>query len=116
MHVIRLRAPWEVEPLEESSSSVRCTRNFNKPTGLGGSERVWLVIEGLACAAAITLNGAPVGPASRSSPGDPPARFDITSLLEPRNKIMIDLACPVGGDPVACLGEVRLEIAFAEPT
>jgi len=111
MHVIHLRAPWKVQPLEKSSNSVRCTRHFNKPTGLDGGERVWLVIEGLASTAAALLNDAPVGQASRWSSGDPPARFDITPLLEQRNKIEIDLACPAGGDPVTCLGEVRLEIA-----
>jgi Glycosyl hydrolase 2 galactose-binding domain-like len=110
MHVIRLRAPWEVEPLEESPNSVRCTRHFNKPTGLDDGQRVWLVIDGLACTAAVSLNDVPVGQASRLSPGDLPARFDITPLHEPRNKIVIEFECSVSSDPVASLGEVRLEI------
>jgi glycosyl hydrolase family 2 len=110
MHVIRLRAPWDAEWLQEASGAVRCTRHFNRPTGIEGGDRVWLVIEGLNCSAAVSLNDIPVGRASRLPIGEPPARFDITPHLQPRNRIAIDLADPTGDDPLASLGEVRLEI------
>ena len=114
MHIIRLRGPWEIDPLEDALGTVRCVRHFNKPTGIDGGERVWLVIEGLACTATISLNAALVGQASRSSPDDVPARFDITPLLAARSKIEIDLQLPKGSEPLACLGEVRLEIEPGE--
>ena len=110
MHVIRLRAPWDVELLEVASGSVRCTRQFNRPTGIEATDRVWLVIEGLTCSAAVSLNETPLGTASCSPASDPPARFDITPHLQPRNRIAIDLADPTGDNPLVCLGEVRLEI------
>ena len=110
MHVIRLRAPWNVESLKEASGAVRCTRHFNRPTGIEGGDRVWLVIEGLACSATVLLNDTPIGQASRLSCGDPPARFPITPLLQARNRIVIDLDEIAGDDPLDCLGEVRLEI------
>jgi hypothetical protein len=99
-----------VESLEEASGAVRCTRHFNRPTGIDGGDRVWLVIEGLACSAAVALNDNSVGEASRSAACDPPARFDITPHLQPRNRIAIDLADPTDDNPLVCLGEVRLEI------
>jgi hypothetical protein len=111
MHTIRLRGPWQNEPLEGAEGTVRCTRHFNKPTGLDGGERVWLVIDGIASAATISLNGAAVGQVSHVSPGDAPTRFDITPLLLARSKIEIDLQLLQGSEPLACLGEVRLEIA-----
>src|SRR5262245_41803587 len=99
MHVIRLRAPWELERLAESPDQVRCTRHFNKPTGLGIGARVWLVIDGPTCPAAVAVNGNLVGQASRLSPSDSSLRFEITPLLAARNKIEIELPSTDDSDP-----------------
>jgi hypothetical protein len=114
MHVIRLRAPWEVEALAKPPGTVRCVRNFNKPTGLDGGEHVWLVVDGPVLPARIALNGQTVVQASGSSPGGALTRSDITSLLAARNKIEIELVTPEGGDPLVSLGDVRLEIDVAQ--
>src|SRR5262245_11213154 len=87
-HDSRPRAPWERHPLPERGL-VRCTRHFNKPTGLDHGERVWLVVEGLSCPATVCVNGVPVGHASHGA-GDP-VRYDITPLLAARNKLEIEL-------------------------
>ena len=86
-HRIRLGPPWVASP-----DGTRHTRRFGRPRTLDADERVWLV-----CAFepdAVTVNGQTV-----------PATADITSFLQPRNEIEIQLA--VGGNfPV----EVALEI------
>ncbi|MCI0361021.1 MAG: hypothetical protein L0211_21280 [Planctomycetaceae bacterium] len=113
MHVIRLRAPWEILALAQPPGLVRCTRHFNQPTGLGGGERVWLVVDGAVCPEKVALNGEFVGSASGLSPSGT-ARLDITPLLAPRNKIEIELAAVEGVDPLDALGDVRLEIEEAD--
>jgi Glycosyl hydrolase 2 galactose-binding domain-like len=97
-HLIRLREPWEREPLE-SLGAVRFTRHFHRPTGLGAASRVWLVIENIDSRAAVTLNDRLLGEIE-----DWPARFEITADLLPRNLLAIDVSSP------AMLGAVRLEI------
>jgi hypothetical protein len=114
MHVIRLRAPWEIEALAKPPGTVRCVRHFNKPTGLDGRQRVWLVVDGPVLPARIALNGQTVGQASGLPPSGAPTRNDITSLLAARNKIEIELVTPEGGDPLVSLGDVRMEIDEAQ--
>lgn len=114
MHVIRLRAPWQIEALATQPGMVRCVRHFNKPTGLDDGERIWLVIDGPVLPARIALNGQAVGQASGLSPSGAPTRCDVTSLLAARNRIEIDLMMLEGSDPSAGLGEVRLEIDLAQ--
>jgi beta-galactosidase/beta-glucuronidase len=113
MHAIRLRGPWECEPLERDGPAgdlppagkttvpgdwsqllgddfvgrVRYTRRFNAPTNLGPSERVWLVVEGVDHEADVLLNGRPLG----TMPGPRPKRFDITALVEPHNVLHIEV-------------------------
>jgi len=110
MHTIRLRGPWEIERREDAVGTFRCVRHFNKPTGLEGGERVWLAIERCSGPASVSLNGGGVGQAFRLSPGDAPVRFDITRLLQPRNKLVIEVVCPAQCDAADCLGAVCLEI------
>lgn len=93
---------------------MRHTRRFNKPTGLDGGERVWLVLNRTAVPALIRVNDVPVGLAPRLSQSDDPIRCDISSLLAPRNKIEIDLLLPGDDQPSASPGDVHLEIESAE--
>jgi len=75
-------------------------------------QRVWLVIDAVGLSS-VTLNGSPVGQASslpeafRSSGRQDacPTAWEITSLLAPRNEILLELT----GEQTE-LGEVRLEI------
>lgn len=91
MHVIRLRAAWRHEGGGVS------VRRFNKPTGLNGRERVWLVWEGAVEAA--ELNGEPLEVS--------PTRHDVTDRLRLANEMRL-----VGvGEGVR--ESVRLEIQAA---
>ena len=107
-HTIRLRDPWDASP--QADGTVRFTRHFNRPTGLETGDRVWLVIEG-AAPFSVSLNGHPVGQASRlPPPAADPARYEITALLQPRNKLEIELQSAPATDGPPCVGEVRLKI------
>jgi hypothetical protein len=77
MHVIRLRAAWTHEGGGVS------VRRFNKPTGLDGGERVWLVWEGAVEAA--ELNGEPLD----ISPTPSPIRHDVTDRLRLANEMRL---------------------------
>ena len=104
-HVIRLRGPWKSQPPADGRGQVQFTRHFNRPTGLDGGERVWLVIESLPGLVSVRLNGVVVG----TSPPCP-ARLEITELLQPRSELVIEVASELAGDAPA---GVRLEIESA---
>lgn len=88
MHVIRLRAAWTHEGGGVS------VRRFNKPTGLDGGERVWLVWDGAVESA--ELNGEPLDVT--------PTRHDVTDRLRLANEMRL-----VGSDREV-LATVQLEI------
>jgi hypothetical protein len=92
-HVIRLRDPWERSRLADGDLLQRW---FHKPTGLDATSRVHLVIAG-ALPRRVFLNEHPLAPAS-------PGVYEITSLLEVRNRLAIEL--PEDAPEV----QVRLEI------
>jgi hypothetical protein len=111
-HTIRLRDPWDAT--HQADGMVRFSRHFNRPTGLDGGDRVWLVIEGAAPPLAVSLNGHHVGQASRlpahiAATSGRESHYEITPLLQPRNKLEIDLPASPSDAPSA-LGLVRLEI------
>ena len=101
MHAIRLRGPWEQEPLAEGR--VRWSRRFHKPTGLDAPSRVWLVIEDLHEQADVSLNDRLLAAVDQQSP----ARLDITTALQPYNVLTITLPAS------SMLLPVRLEIEDA---
>lgn len=102
-HVIRLRSPWTQSVTPGTLSIVR---GFNCPTGLDGSQQVWLVIDDLPASGTAYLNDFPLGSLT-------PHRFnqfEITTFLAPRNQIRFELsACP-GQEPLPEPTSVRLEI------
>src|SRR5262249_23775720 len=131
-HRIRLRGPWECEPLARISTSSEPpppTRRMNMPCrwgegglpGFGGRvlfrrrfgypgridrhERVWLTFEGIQGTADVSLNGNPLG---RHDRGPEPFEFDVTSLLNPRNVLAVEVEWP--DDTGGLWGEVALEI------
>ncbi len=94
MHVIRLRGPWQQEPLP--GGLIRYSRRFHRPTGLESGERVYLVV-GKAAAGEITLNGQSFAAGSD--------RSDITELLAANNLLSIEGTANLATDDLA-----RLEI------
>ena len=110
MHSIRLREPWDVEPL--AGSLKRHRRFFNKPTNLAAGDQVWLVVDCAAGFVELTLNDSPPPHAQgQGTTDDGEARaYDVTTLLNLRNELVI-----ITEDaPTAARGEVRLEIRASD--
>ena len=125
MHVIRLRGPWqkgagpdtvpvridvpEVEVVHESSQSPQdrtydYRRNFNLPSGLQESSRVFLRVDGWqGRIESAELNGTPL------DVSDGNINVDITSFLEPQNQIRLRLTNGPG-QAARLSGEVTLAI------
>lgn len=154
-HIIRLHGPWQYEILSVSRQDptidqaglpttgrikmpadwgetlgrdfrgrVRYTRRFGRPTGLEAGDRVRLVVQRLDALGSITLND---GPPSTLLPGQRNWQHDVTTLLEPRNLLTIEVELPEEaeeeadlkrpdriGQPGGIIGSVRLEIDQAE--
>lgn len=142
-HTIRLRGPWEFEVLqadsqvpspsgpqrakmpcswaeslgEEFRGSVRYRRKFNRPAHLDLHERLRLVADGADAFAEVTVNGTTLG---KIDGYVLPNIFDVTSLIEMRNEVMVDVSLPAETSGVqrpgreqfagGLIGEVRLEI------
>lgn len=141
-HTIRMRGPWQYEVLHAetpppSSSgpqrvkmptswaeslgtgfrgTVRYRRKFNRPAHLDLHERLRLVLEGADAYAEAALNGTPLG---RIAGYTLPSTFDVTSLVETRNELVVDVSLPAEGSVLrpgreqfagGLIGEVRLEI------
>ena len=99
---------------------VRYTRRFNRPTGMAEILRIDLVIEGVDAFGRVILNGQPLGEIPL---GLVEFRTEITSRLEPFNRLEIEVELPEcdesslrmprgsrDGLPGGLVGEVRLEI------
>jgi hypothetical protein len=126
-HRIRLRGPWECEPLTgeplpppcrvtmpcrwresglgEYAGRVRCRRRFGLPRQIDPHERIWLTFAGIADIADLSLNRQLLGQAVR---GPYPLEYEITALLLPRNELIVEVAAPDGDGGL--WGEVALEI------
>ena len=128
-HRIRLRGPWECEPLErrpagaplpaprrmtlpcrwadggltDFAGHVRFRRRFGYPGQIDAFERVWLTIAGVSDRADVRLNGATLG----ACEGDGRRDFEITSLLQARNELVMDVEGTTRG---GLWGEVALEV------
>jgi Glycosyl hydrolase 2 galactose-binding domain-like len=128
-HRIRLRGPWECEPLQrrppgdlppprrmtlpcrwpdgglaDFTGRVRFRRRFGYPGRIDDYERVWLTFEGASDRAAVRLNGADLG----EHAGDGPFEFDVTALLRARNELVVDVDSDA--DRGGLWGEVALEV------
>jgi hypothetical protein len=130
-HRIRLRGPWECEPLAAASANqplppplrmmlpcrwgdgglgdfagrVRFRRRFGRPRQLDVDEHVWLTLGGVEGMVALWLNGEPLS-ARLERPGL--LEFEVTSLLQERNELTIEVEA-VGGEG-GLWGEVALEV------
>jgi hypothetical protein len=111
-HRIRLRGPWECEPLRRDNGGdeplpqpfrmtmpcrwneagllgfrgrVRFRRAFGYPGRIDAHERVWLTFAGIDGAAEAQLNNHPLGPIATAS------EIEVTSLLRPRNELVVEV-------------------------
>jgi hypothetical protein len=129
-HRIRLRGPWECEPLQRCGDNaeqplpppcritmpcrwsegglpdftgrVRFRRSFGYPGRIDAHERVWLTFAGIGGEAEVQLNYHLLGRIAATS------EFEVTSLLRPRNELVVEIegSSEQGG----LWGEVALEI------
>jgi hypothetical protein len=134
-HRIRLRGPWDCEPLDRLSGGdvpspgrmtlpcrwrdgglpdfagrVRFRRRFGHPGRIDTFERVWLTCAGIETSADVSLNGHVI---ARGVEG--PFAFEVTPLLQVRNELIAEVTgqAESGG----LWGEVALEVrcsAFLE--
>jgi hypothetical protein len=127
-HRIRLRGPWECEPLARVDGGplpppcrvtmpcrwgaplpgftgrVRFRRRFGYPGRIDAYERVWLTFGGVEGSAEAWLNGERLG--RHEGPG--PFAFEVTHLLGARNELTVEVEA-AGGDG-GLWGEVALEV------
>lgn len=132
-HRIRLRGPWECEPLtrhgdraneplppprrvevpcrwdevglSDFAGRVRFRRRFGYPGRIDAHERVWLTFTTFAGKAEIRLNGHVLGSRNESS-GE--SEFDATGLLQARNELVVDVEGTA--EEAGLWGEVALEV------
>ena len=137
MHPIRLRGPWDYQPLSAASGDaanlpaagrvrmpcdwaaslgsafrgrVLYQRHFGCPTSLGPGDRVDLVFGAVRTAATARLNDRPLVDFS----GPNGARIDVTSRLAERNLLEVVVEHLAGELAGGLVGEVRLEIFPAD--
>jgi hypothetical protein len=130
-HRIRLRGPWDYEPLAYSSPEryllppagrmnvpcrwadgglagfdgrVRFRRRFGYPGRIDAHERVWLTFDGADARAEVTLNDTALG----GHRGEGPFEFAVTELLRPRNELVVEVEGPA--ESAGLWGEVALEV------
>jgi hypothetical protein len=128
-HRIRLRGPWDCEPLawspiapdlalpgprrvtmpcrwgeaglEGFRGRVRFRRRFGYPGRLDAHERVWLTFAGIDGVATVRLNGIALGELAE------PGEFEITPQLALRNELLVEVD---GNESGGLWGEVALEV------
>lgn len=128
---IRLRGPWECEPLARAPESekpdmpaacrmtlpcrwkegglrgfagkVRFRRHFGYPSRLESHERLWLTFDGVADQAEVSVNGQLLGQHEGAGRFD----FDVSGILQDRNDLTVDVTGDANG---GIHGEVALEV------
>ena len=122
-HRIRLRGPWECEPIDGSlpprrvtmpsgwiaaglagfRGSARFTRRFGYPGQIDDGEHVWLLGENARGCRSVSLNGRLLS----DSPDDAFA-FDVTPILSQRN--LLEMIVQGDSDDAGLWGDIVLEI------
>lgn len=119
---IRLRGPWEAEPLEPPGPIHRVTlparfgecglgecrrvlfrRRFGRPRSLDEHERIWLIGERVSGRAIIRLNGRLIGEIDNAA-----FQFPVTEVIGERNELAFELAG--SGPDTGLWGDIALEI------
>lgn len=95
---------WNAEDWADFAGRARFRRRFGFPGRIDPHERVWLTFAGADRVAEVWLNGVFLG----RHEGDDPFEFEVTSLLQARDELIVELegSAPGGG----LWGEVALEI------
>src|SRR5262249_781153 len=88
-HRIRLRGPWECEPV---AGRARFPPPFGYPGRIDAHERVWLTFAG-ADRARVSLNGVVLS--EHAGPGA--FEFEVTALLQARNELAVEVEGEHGG-------------------
>lgn len=129
-HRIRLRGPWECEPIAWTNSederelpaprrmklpcrwheggltdfegTVRFRRRFGYPGQIDDNERVWLTFEGIEGQSQIRLNDIILNKGHVEK-----FEHDVTSMLAQRNELIVEIT---GSENAGLFGEVALEI------
>jgi hypothetical protein len=121
-HRIRLRGPWQCEPIDGPPArrvlmpsrwldarlagfhgSAYFTRSFGYPGNVDDTEHVWLTCDGCTGCREVRLNGNLLTQESRAI-----FSFDVTSLLSQRNRLEVLIQGDT--DDAGLWGEVALEI------
>jgi hypothetical protein len=127
-HRLRLRGPWECEPLTSRDGNpppaprrfvpparlsaaglvdfagrVRLTRRFGYPGRIDDCEHVWLTCTDVVGEAEVVLNGTQLGVRLTGA-----FEFEVTALLATRNRLEIVLDADTGDAGLA--GEIALEV------
>lgn len=121
-HRIRLRGPWECEPIDgppprrvfmpsgwlaaglsDFHGAARFRRKFGYPGQIDDGEHVWLTCDGCTGCREVRLNGRIL-----TQDGVPTFAFDVTRLLSQRNQL--DVLIHGDTDNAGLWGEVALEI------
>jgi hypothetical protein len=124
-HRIRLRGPWEAEPLASGppplrmtlparwgeaglpgfAGAVRFRRKFGLPRRIDDLERVWLTCAGVEGRSDWSLNGELLGSLALSAVT---AEFEVTRRLRGRNELVVEVEAAT--DAGGLWGEVALEV------
>jgi hypothetical protein len=115
-HRIRLRGPWDCEPVPLSAATdngprttdepgrVRFRRRFGYPGRIDDYERVWLTFSGVEGTADVWLNGHFLG---RQEQPAGAFEYEVTALLRARNELVVEVEGPAMG---GLWGEVAMEV------
>lgn len=95
---------WREGGLGDFAGHVRFTRQFSWPGRLDAFERVWLTFGGASGFVEVALNGQQLG----HHQGTKPWEIEVTSLLQPRNKLVVDVESRDSNGGL--WGEVALEV------
>jgi len=101
-HRMKLREPWLRKVCGET---LEFRRAFHRPTNLDVNERVYVAIVQSTIAATVTLGGQPLGELLQGAD----AAFDVTELLEERNRLAIVVGEAVDQEALP-FAEVAIEI------
>jgi hypothetical protein len=107
-HIIRLREPWNVSG--DADRRVELRRRFNCPTGLRPEDRVELVVEGLATAPTILLNGQLLPMTSDTANT---LRCEIQSHLIAHNEVVLRLLVGLENTTDSLLAQLRTDVLAA---
>jgi hypothetical protein len=95
---------WRDGGLGDFAGKVRFRRRFGLPRRIDAHERLWLTFASVAGAADVSLNGQLLG---RHDDSAEPFEFEVTSLLKPRNELIVDVQAGANG---GIWGQVALDI------